>query len=55
MSRSRIPYCLECEEQEESHHKTEETHGLGESEAQDGVGEQLLLQGGVPEQLNSII
>jgi len=39
---------LEGEEKEESHHKTEESHGLGQSESQDSVGEQLLLQAGVP-------
>lgn len=38
---------LHGEQDEESHHQTEETHGLGQSEPQDGVGEQLLLQGRV--------
>jgi len=35
---------LECEEQQERHHETEKTHGFGQSESQDGVGEKLLFK-----------
>lgn len=39
---------LHGEQDEERHHKTEETHSLRQSKTQDGVGEELLLKGGVP-------
>jgi len=39
---------LESEQQQERHHKTEETHGFGKGETQNGVGEQLLFQRWIP-------
>jgi len=35
---------LESEEQQEWHHETEKTHGFGQSESQDGIGEKLLFK-----------
>jgi len=39
--------CLECEEQKESHHQTEKTHGLRQGKSKNGIREQLLFQGWV--------
>lgn len=39
---------LHGKQDEERHHQTEQTHSLRQSKSQDGIGEELLLQGGVP-------
>merc|ERR1719251_571447 len=39
---------LESEKQQEGHHQTEEPHSLGQGKTQDGVGEELLLERGIP-------
>merc|ERR1719510_2570393 len=39
---------LESKEQQEGHHQAEETHSFRQSETQDGVGEELLLERRVP-------
>jgi len=38
---------------DKSHHQAEQTHGLGQGEPQDGVGEKLLLQRWVPSITNA--
>ena len=38
---------LEGEQQQESHHKTEKTHGFRQGESQNVVGKKLLFEGGV--------
>lgn len=40
--------CLHGEQDEKRHHQTKETHSLRQGKSQDGIREELLLQGGVP-------
>lgn len=40
--------CLESKQQQERHHKTEQSHSFRQGETQNGVWEQLLFQRGVP-------
>jgi len=38
---------LESEENKESHHQTEQSHGFRQCKAQNGVREELLFEGGI--------
>ena len=40
--------CLESEQKKESHHQTEQSHGLGQGKPKNSVGEKLLLKAWVP-------